>query len=407
MQHMLPQVASAQPVRVVLYSHDSQGLGHVRRNLSIAHHIARHFPKLTGRPVAGLLVSGLPYASTFPLPEGFDWVFIPSIHKAEGAYASRSLNASTKHLIGLRSQLLHACLLGFNPDLVIIDRHIFGVMRELQTPLITLRQRNPEVRVVLGLREVLDAPEVAHAEWFKHGDPQNLRHLIDAIWVYGDRKVHNPVVAGEVPECLADLVRFTGYLAQGRELTEVPTDPGLTTPFILSTAGGGSDGYQLLQTLVRTEVPDGYQHLVVAGPQLNNRKLLKLQAKAVAGTRVVGSLPGLSGLMEQAAAVISMGGYNSVNEILATDTPALIVPRETPRTEQLIRARALQKVVAVDLLQVGNLTSALTGAWLAQAVGSRVDRSGIKRNGLTKTAKLAAETFTITYPSPQEEACTA
>lgn len=238
-------------------------------------------------------------------------------------------------------------------------------------------------------------------------DPQNLRHLIDAIWVYGDRKVHNPVAAGEVPECLADLVRFTGYLAQGRELTEVPTDPGHAAPFILSTAGGGSDGYQLLQTLVRSEVPDGYQHLVVAGPQLNNRKLLKLQAKAVAGTRVVGSLPGLSGLIKQAAAVISMGGYNSVNEILATDTPALIVPRETPRTEQLIRARALQKVGAVDLLQVGNLTSALTGAWLAQAVGSRVDRSGIKRNGLTKTAKLAAETFTITYPSPQEEACTA
>lgn len=407
MEHTHPQETSARPVRVVLYSHDSQGLGHVRRNLSIAHHIARYLPELTGRPVAGLLVSGLPHASTFPLPEGFDWVFIPSIHKADGTYASRSLNSSTEHLIDLRSQLLHACLLGFNPNLVIIDRHIFGVMRELQTPLAALRQHNPDVHVVLGLREVLDAPQVAHAEWFKHGDPQNLRHVIDSIWVYGDREIHDPVAAGEVPNTLADIVRFTGYLAQGRELTEVLANPGITAPFILSTAGGGSDGYQLLRTLVRTEVPEGHQHLVVAGPQMSDRELLKLQTKAAVGTRVVGSLPGLSGLMGQAAAVISMGGYNSVNEILATDTPALIVPRETPRTEQLIRARALQKVGAVDLLQAGNLAPALTGAWLAQVVGSRVDRSGIKRDGLIKTAHLAAEIFTNTHTAPQEELWTA
>ncbi|WP_326502482.1 hypothetical protein [Rothia nasimurium] len=63
---------TTEPVRVVLYSHDSQGLGHVRRNLAIAHHIARTVPELTGRPVAGLLVSGLPQASVFPLPAGFD-----------------------------------------------------------------------------------------------------------------------------------------------------------------------------------------------------------------------------------------------------------------------------------------------------------------------------------------------
>lgn len=406
MKNTLSLHKAPEPVRVVLYSHDSQGLGHVRRNLSIAHHIAKVTPELTGRPVAGLLVSGLPHASTFPLPEGFDWVFIPSIHKAAGQYASRSLNSSTEHLIDLRSQLLQASLLGFSPDLVIIDRHIFGVMRELQKPLAALRAHNPGAHVVLGLREVLDAPEVAHAEWFKHGDPAELREVIDSIWVYGDQEVHDPVAAGEVPASLADLTRFTGYLAQGRELAEVtPNKP--ERPFILSTAGGGSDGYQLLRALVRTEVPEGYDHLVVAGPQMSGQELLKLQTKAAPGTQVLGSLPGLSGLMGQAAAVISMGGYNSVNELLATDTPALIVPRETPRTEQLIRARALQKVGAVDMLQAGNLDPALTGAWLASVVGSRVDRSAIKRDGLEQTARLAAEIFTHTEHAIQEEAWTA
>ena len=71
------------PVRVLLYSHDSQGLGHVRRNLTIAHHIAAAIPAATGRPVSGLLVSGLAPASVFPLPQGFDWLTIPGISKGK------------------------------------------------------------------------------------------------------------------------------------------------------------------------------------------------------------------------------------------------------------------------------------------------------------------------------------
>ena len=79
------------PVRVLLYSHDSQGLGHVRRNLTIAHHIAAAIPAATGRPVSGLLVSGLAPASVFPLPQGFDWLTIPGISKGKDGYQPRSL----------------------------------------------------------------------------------------------------------------------------------------------------------------------------------------------------------------------------------------------------------------------------------------------------------------------------
>ena len=47
------------PIKVVLYSHDSQGLGHVRRNLAIAHHLATALPVLTGRPVSELWLARL------------------------------------------------------------------------------------------------------------------------------------------------------------------------------------------------------------------------------------------------------------------------------------------------------------------------------------------------------------
>lgn len=391
MTHSRPVDTAYEPVRVVLYSHDSQGLGHVRRNLSIAHHIAQTVPALTGRPVAGLLVSGLPHAAAFPLPAGFDWVFIPSVHKSKGEYASRSLGTTTKLLVKLRSQLLEASLLGFAPDVVIIDRHIFGVMRELQGPLATLRQQHPKAHIVLGLREILDAPEVAHAEWYKNGDPEDLREVIDSLWIYGDPAIHHPVSSGEIPDVLADKARFTGYLALGRELTEPSGQAHPENPFILTTAGGGEDGFALLDTMVQVEPPAGYDHLVVTGPQLAAERFHHLVERAAPGVQVIHSLPGLSQLIGQASAVVCMGGYNTTNEVLATDTPALIVPRETPRTEQLIRARALAKAGVADYCRTADLTVERARTWVTQATGRVVDRTHIERDGLWRTATLVAE----------------
>jgi len=207
------------PVRVLLYSHDSQGLGHVRRNLTIAHHIVAAIPAATGRPVSGLLVSGLAPASVFPLPQGFDWLTIPGISKGKDGYQPRNLGEPTHNLIRLRSELLKSTLLSFAPDLVIIDRHIYGVWKELFTPLEQLRTAHPHASVVLGLREVLDEPAVAAAEWESLGNPEQLCDIVDEVWVYGDPAVHNPLKTGEIPDFFTDRLRFTGYLADGRALS--------------------------------------------------------------------------------------------------------------------------------------------------------------------------------------------
>ena len=380
------------PIKVLLYSHDSQGLGHVRRNLAIAHHIARLVPDETGRPVSGLLVSGLPKASNYPIPAGFDWLTIPGIAKGEDGYHARNLGAATEDLINLRSSVLEATMLGFMPDLVIIDRHIYGVRKELRRPLRRLRAAKPEARVVLGLREVLDSPEVVAREWKRLKNPLKLRELVDEVWVYGDRSVHDPIATGEAPPALTDRIRFTGYLAHGRADAAVG-EHGLAQnpPFILTTTGGGSDGMELLRAAVAIDVPEGYQHLVVTGPQLDDESFAEIEAMAGPRTLVYQSLPGLVEHIDNASAVIAMGGYNTVCEILATDTPGLIVPREEPRLEQLIRARAMKKANAAELMRFKNVTTDALSAWVADAVHRRVDRSHIALNGLEVTGQFAAD----------------
>ncbi|MDO4792163.1 MAG: glycosyltransferase [Buchananella hordeovulneris] len=375
-------------IKVVLYSHDSQGLGHVRRNLAIAHHLAAHLPALTGKAVAGLLISGLAPTHRFPLPAGFDWVTIPGVSKGKNGYQARHLATKTGSLIHLRSQLLEASLLGFAPDLLIVDRHIYGVWNELRRPLEKLRAAHPHSRVVLGLREVLDTPAVAAGEWEALGDPLLMRGLVDQVWVYGDARVHNMIATGEAPASLADRIRFTGYLAKGRRVTDAAsTDPDV--PYILTTAGGGQDGTALLVAAARAEVPAGYRHLVVTGPQISDADFEQVAAGAEERTEVIRSLPGLGRHISYASAVIAMGGYNTICEILATDTPALVVPREAPRREQLIRAQALASVGAVDYLRTPEVSTEALSTWLATAVGRTVTRDHLDRAGLEQIPGLA------------------
>ena len=397
------------PLRLALYSHDAKGLGHLRRNLALAHHLARALPGLTGRDVTGLVITGLAPGQEHRLPEGFDWLVLPGVKKAEGTYLPQRLRITREDLGLVRSALLSGVLTTFTPDLLIIDRHPYGVHQELREPLARLRQASPDARVVLGLREVLDTPETVQREWEELGEADTLRRLIDEVWVYGDASVHDLSATGEAPAALEERMRYTGYLAHGRDAAEtthgseasgaLAGNAEVAEAFILTTAGGGSDGINLLRAAAAARVPDGYRHVVVTGPQLDAARFHQVAQTAGPRTIVRRSWPGMSHHIQRAAAVISMGGYNTVSEILASDTPALLVPRETPRLEQFIRATALKDVGATDLLRVADLSAAALEDWLTellrdQDAGARSQLAGRRRlrlDGLETVPLLAAE----------------
>lgn len=377
------------PTRVLLYSHDSVGLGHIRRNLALAHTLAKELPALTGRPVTGLLVTGTGLATTLDKPDGFDVVVLPGVAKGEGGYEPRNVDVPMADLADVRRRMLGAVIGGFAPDLVIIDRHPYGVGGELRHVLAELRRARPQTSIVLGLREVLDEPEAVAAEWRRIGDLNELQDIFDAIWVFGDDRVHDVRQTREVPRALAGLVEYTGFLSTGRRW--LPEDDPTPVPYILTMVGGGSDGAQLCRDAALAQVPAGHRHLIVAGPQMPDAEREQIEALAQPGTRVVGSVPDGLATIRRAAAVISMAGYNTVCELMSTRTPALLVPREHPRQEQLIRATGLAATGTLELLRVGELTPARLTTWLADAVGREVDRSCLDRDGLKAVPALAAD----------------
>ncbi len=378
-------------IRIALSSHDSVGLGHVRRNLALAHALTRSLPELTGEEVTGVLITGQASATSFPAPPGWDWVVLPSVTVGEGGYRSRHLSAGIDRVTGMRAGAVAGVLRAFGPDLFVVDRHPFGVHGELLTALRELRAIRPSCVTVLGLRDVLDEPSVARAEFRALGGARAIREHFDAVWVYGDPAVHDPRESGETPPGLAPLIRHTGYLSHGRPSDSTPT---VSAPFVLTTVGGGSDGVDIALAAAAASVPDGHAHLIVTGPQMSPADRARVRGAAGPATEVVESVPDMLGLLRQAAAVVTMGGYNTVCEVMSTSTPTLVVPRCGRRDEQRIRARALERIGAIERVEASVLDSAVVSEFFDRAHRTRTDRSGVDLDGLAAVAPLAAQLLT-------------
>ena len=395
MENRHPERVQATPLRIVLYSHDSVGLGHQRRNLAIAHALSRHLPELAARPVTGLLLTGVERVVGH-LPPAFDVVRLPGIDKGGQGYTPREVSVPMPDLIDVRRAILSGAIDAFAPDLVVVDRHAFGVDDELLEPLRLLRSEHPGTRVVLGLREILDEPEVVQREWERVGS-ERVRELFDAIWVYGDESVTDLRRTAAVPEELRDLVTHTGYLSIGRTARDFLRE--LQRPYLLTMVGGGHDGAELCRIAAQAEVPDGMRHVVVAGPQMSGGERAEIEALAGPRTEVLDEVPEGLLAIRSAEAVACMGGYNTVCEVLSTDRPALVVPREAPRQEQLIRARSLARTGAVDMLRTRDLTIESLGRWFAEHATGTVDRRHLRRDGLAEVARQAAG---LIAPSTEE-----
>ncbi|MBA2451755.1 MAG: glycosyltransferase [Chloroflexia bacterium] len=386
-------------VRVALYSHDTMGLGHARRNLSLAQALSG-----SDRQVDILLITGNRETSAFQMPPGADCLTIPSIHKAsDGSYRARRLDMSLQELIVMRGNLIRTALESFQPDVFIVDNVPRGAVRELDPALQALRQSG-QTQCVLGLRDILDAPAIVDREWSKAGNYSAIRRYFDQIWVFGDPAVYDPVVEYGFPSDIAAKVRYTGYLDQcarlnldeatGRDLLA-----GLNLPdgkLALCMVGGGQDGSRVAEAFAQADLPSGTNGVVLTGPFMPEETQRRLRGYAVSNPRLrildFVQEPGF--LMQRADSVVAMGGYNTVCEVLSYNKRALIVPRVRPREEQHIRARRLSELGKLDMLHPDCLSPARLSAWLADERTGPGNDVTIDRNGLERLPQLLDELLT-------------
>lgn len=386
---------SSRPLRVALYSPGMVGLGHMRRSLLLARTLVDSHLRIT----ALLLAEGRE-ANSFPMPSGVDCVSLPALRKDHsGDISPRYLRVPIEDVLRLRARTIRAVLESFAPDALIVDHLPRGAGGELDEALTILASR-PGARCVLGLRDVLDEPEIVRREWRRWENEKSIRAHYDAIWIYGDPAVYDPVTAYRFPPDIAAKVRFTGYLdhrARIQSTHDARSRLGLAGRRLsLCLLGGGQDGAPLGEAFLEATLPSGSAGIVLAGPYMpaSDRERLHELAVGRPHVQVLDFLDEPTHLLSCADRVVAMGGYNTTWEILSFGKRALVVPRVRPGREQWIRAKRLEELGLVDVLEPEAATPAALTAWLADdrgAPGRRAIANQVHFDGWKRVPSLLQE----------------
>ena len=366
--------------RLMVYSHDAFGLGNLRRMLSICEHLLSCWPGLSV-----LLVSGSPMIHEFRLPKGLDYIKLPCLNRGvSGELTAKYLGTSIEETVALRSQIIASAATHFKPDLLLVDKKPTGLEGELTLTLDYLQQHRPKSKCVLLLRDILDAPQKTIEEWCRWGYYPTIAQHYDRVLVVGVQSVFDLVQEYRLPLPVAHKVSYCGYIqkqAEQGDKSDVKAQMGLkvTDRLVLVTPGGGEDGFSLVNSYLRgaqalqqdaiasqnktfhneaSRNAAPFHSLILCGPEMPIEQQLTLQALAKRCSNVIfqSFTNDLLAYIKAADIVVSMGGYNTLTEILTLNRRAVVVPRNRPSQEQLIRTSRFAERGWVTMVHPDELT---------------------------------------------------
>lgn len=328
------------PPSVVMYSHDTIGLGHMRRNSAIARELVAQMPG-----VSVLMLVGCPAGMVFEPCAGIDYVKLPSLVKlGRDLFQAGSLRIGAETTRDMRARIIDGVIGAIDPDLFLVDHEPAGAMDELRPVLAQLAARRG-VRTVLGLRDILDEPQRTRRAWASAGIDRLIAEHYDHVLVYGDAGFFPSAEAYGLNRLKPGAVTECGVVAAIDRATRPPVTRHPRR--IVVAGGGGRDAFPLIETAIAAmgclPARRRPQLTAITGPLMDTE--LKDQAHrlgAQAGVTVLDRVADLPALMREADLLVTMTGYNSINEALAVGCPIVTVPRLGPSAEQRLRAEALE-----------------------------------------------------------------
>ncbi len=396
--------ATDSPRRVLFYSHDGTGLGHLRITLGVATAYAAERPQ-----DSLLLLTGSLQTSAFALPDNLDYVKLPAMPKRE-LYASlpptEGFTGSHNSTIRLRTTIALATIQAFDPHMVVVDHAPGGLFRELAPSLDWLACRSPRPTFALLMRDITFSPEQTRDIWRNEGAYPYLDGLYDAILVYGEQEIFDPIGAYAMSERAASRTRFCGFLAPvapQRSAAHVRHELQVgNRKLVTVSAGGGADGGPMLNaflTGLKARPDEPILAYIVEGPLLpeEDRRTAREMASTLSNVVLVPFDPDYAAVVQAADVVVCMGGYNSVLEAVSFGKRPVIVPRLPGALEQKLRAEGfarleLARMVSPETLSPENLWNAID-AELANAapLGRSLKLDGAK----TIASALARLPFSV------------
>lgn len=354
-------MARQQTYNILMYSHDTYGLGHIRRSMAIA-------SKLKDEGINIIILTGSPLAGRFDFPPQIDFIRVPGmIKKTNDEYLPHSIKINPAHAMDIRQSIIAATAKAFRPNLFIVDKEPLGLKKEILPTLKWIRKHLPHTKAVMGLRDIMDDADTIQENWHRRQIYNVFDTLYDEIWVYGVQAIYDPIVEYAIPDSIRPKIHFTGYIPrrvpETKEVVKERKSNGIKKgeKLVIVTTGGGGDGYAVIDTYLKMIERDpersDFRSIIITGPFMSakQRKEIFKRSKSLK-IKAFQFYRQMEKLMAGADAVITMGGYNTLCELMSLKIPTLVIPRETPRLEQRIRAERFHQFGLVDFIKWSQLT---------------------------------------------------
>ena len=374
---------------VFFYVQNLLGIGHLRRAAVIAKAMSK----------AGLVVDFV--LGGFPVP-GVDLgearlVQLPPVRSADKRF-SALLDENGAPIDDAwrahRRERLLAAFAAAAPAALMIELFPFGrrAFRFELEPLLQLAHaRQPRPEIVCSVRDIL-------VEKSKPGRAEEAAATIDCFFdrvlVHGDPALAPFAASFPAADRIADKISYTGYVVAERL---PPVQPQPASGEVLVSAGGGAVGKPLVEAALAARPLSSARHLpwrIVLGPQYPEREGAMLLANPPPGVLVEAFRPDLAAGFPGCALSISQAGYNTVLELVAAGTRAIVVPFSTgAENEQADRARRLAERGLLAVVEEKTLTAVVLAAAIDLALaGPRpAPGGGLRLDGASETAALLIE----------------
>ena len=359
---------------IVMYSHDTYGLGHIRRTMAIA-------TRLRSPQTNVLILTGSPIAGRFSFPEQIDFVRIPGmIKKTNEEYLPLSIKINPKQALDIRKNIITATVKTFQPDLFIVDKEPLGLKKEILPTLKWLERWHPQTKTVLGLRDIMDDAFTIKKAWKNKNIYKILDKYYSEIWTYGNREFYDPIKEYNIPDAIHQKIFFTGYIPRAVVKKKDALKEkgrykiGMEEKLVVVTTGGGGDGYPVMDSyltmLERFGMQFPFRSVLITGPFMPKHQRSNIFKRGrKLGVLVFHFYRQMEKILAAADLVVSMGGYNTLCELMSQKTLTLLIPRETPRMEQSIRARCFKERNLVEYIPWESLSPEM----LSQKINSLLE----------------------------------
>lgn len=293
-----------------------------------------------------------------------------------------------------RQALSIAVVADYKPDCLVVEMFPFGRKKFAAEilGLIDCARRNPDVRVLCSVRDVL-VTQRHNQEAYDRRAVDWLNENFDALLVHSDPTLISLATTFSAYAAIDIPIHYTGYVASaGKPVT------GPRAALVVVSAGGGRVGKALISTArsaasaIRERL--GCEMLLITGPMHNGTEPCM---HATDGVEEVSFLPDLPDVLTRTRLSISQCGYNTATDVLRACVPAVFVPFEAPReNEQLQRAGLIAGCGRAVTLRESQLSAeALVNAACAamSQAQQHIETRDIDLNGAFRSREIIGELF--------------